>query len=227
MFSRMQERATISEINSIQETNIVNENVLEDNEPTIYGAPTISADVDLVPVISDVSDNNYMLQYIENNYENKQLNRQFLFANYPYQYDPEFWYNFLQNNISLTTDYRYIELSMIRRVIEINHNPMDKWFGITNTRLQNIFNIEKDFVVQYYALGIIGIILVFAPYFIIIGVFAYDTIKKKFKNLTVQNLLAGITIVFLFGISYMSGNLLNSLSFIIYFALPFVILQKR
>ena len=78
-----------------------------------------------------------------------------------------------------------------------------------------------------YALGIIGIILVFAPYFIIIGVFAYDTIKKKFKNLTVQNLLAGITIVFLFGISYMSGNLLNSLSFIIYFALPFVILQKR
>ena len=104
---------------------------------------------------------------------------------------------------------------------------MDKWFGITNTRLQNIFNIEKDFVVQYYALGIIGIILVFAPYFIIIGVFAYDTIKKKFKNLTVQNLLAGITIVFLFGISYMSGNLLNSLSFTIYFALPFVILQKR
>ena len=78
-----------------------------------------------------------------------------------------------------------------------------------------------------YALGIIGIILVFAPYFIIIGVFAYDTIKKKFKNLTIQNLLAGITIVFLFGISYMSGNLLNSLSFIIYFALPFVILQKR
>ena len=78
-----------------------------------------------------------------------------------------------------------------------------------------------------YALGIIGIILVFAPYFIIIGVFAYDTIKKKFKNLTVQNLLAGITIVFLFGISYMSGNLLNSLSFTIYFALPFVILQKR
>lgn len=78
-----------------------------------------------------------------------------------------------------------------------------------------------------YALGIISIILVFAPYFIIIGVFAYDTIKKKFKNLTVQNLLAGITIVFLFGISYMSGNLLNSLSFTIYFALPFVILQKR
>ena len=84
--------------------------------------------------------------------ENKQLNKQFLFENYPYKCDPEFWYSLLQNDISLTTDYRYIELSMIRRVVELSNNPMDKWFGITNTRLQNIFNIEKDFVVQYYAL---------------------------------------------------------------------------
>ena len=112
------------------------------------------------------------------------------------------------------------------------------------TLLLSIFFILLSILILYYPkalittiyytlgiitgiLGIIGIILVFVPYFIIIGVFAYDTIKKKFKNLTVQNLLAGITIVFLFGISYMSGNLLNSLSFIIYFALPFVILQKR
>ena len=47
------------------------------------------------------------------------------------------------------------------------------------------------------------------------------------KTVSLIQMLAGITIVFLFGISYMSGNLLNSLSFIIYFALPFVILQKR
>ena len=93
-----------------------------------------------------------MFQYIENNYENKQIHKQFIFENYPYKYDPEFWYEFLQEDISRTTDYRYIELSMIKRVVEINNNPLDKWLGITNTRLQNIFNIEKDFVVQYYAL---------------------------------------------------------------------------
>ena len=140
--------------------------------------------------------------------------------------------------------YRYIETSIIKRVVEINNNPMDIFFGITNVRLQNIFNIERDFVVQYYALGIIGTILVFAPYFILLGIFVYkyfiflhkqglfanaDTNlnNKKFKNLNIINLLAAITIVFLFGIAYMSGNLLNSLSFTIYFTLAFCLLIKN
>jgi len=91
-------------------------------------------------------------------------------------------------------------------------------FGITNTRLQNIFNIEKDLVVQYYALGIIGLILVFIPYFIMLIWFAYEIIISKFNKLSLINILAYITILFLFGISYYSGNLLNSLSFTIYFA---------
>ena len=99
--------------------------------------------------------------------------------------------------------------------------------GITNTRLQNIFNIERDFVVQYYALGIIGTILVFAPYFALLSWFAYVTILNKFRNLDVVNTLAFITIVFLLGISYMSGNLLNSLSFTIYFTLCFDLLVKK
>ena len=166
-----------------------------------------------------------MMQYIESTYVVKQVSKQFLFENYPYKYDPEFWYNFLQSDISLTTDYRYIELSMIKRVVEVNNSPMDKWFGITNTRLQNVFNIERDFVVQYYALGIIGIFLIFAPYFAFLAVFAYKTLKEKFINLTVANSLACITIVFLFGTSYMSGNLLNSLSFTIYFAICFYLIR--
>lgn len=152
MFSRMQERAAIAEINNIQETNIVNENILEDTQSDTYEPSATPIDTTVVPVTTDVPENDFMIKYIENNYEDKQLNKQFLFNNYPYQYDPEFWYNLLQNDILLITNYRYIELSMIRRVVEINNNTMDKWFGITNTRLQNIFNIEKDFVVQYYAL---------------------------------------------------------------------------
>lgn len=207
LFNRLQERETV--IETFQEYDINSESV----NAEIIGKPTV-----------DTTDDK--LKLIEAGYENKQIHKEFLFENYPYIYDPEFWYDFLQKDISLTTDYRYTELAMIKRVVEINNNNMDKWFGITNTRLQNIFNIEKDFVVQYYAIGVIGTILVFAPYFILIGIFAYDTIKKKFKNLTVQKLLACITIVFLFGISYMSGNLLNSLSFTIYFTLLFAIINK-
>ena len=212
MLSRMQERDAISKNvqNTVVETSIAEEVNIEHEQDIIAKQDVISDNTD------------YKTQFIEANYETKQLHKEFLFEYYPYKYDPDFWYDILQNEMSVTTDYRFIEQSMIRRVIEINNNPMDKLFGITNTRLQNIFNIEKDFVVQYYALGIIGLILILAPYFIILGVFIYKTIKEKLKNLTAENLLSFITIIFIFGIAYMSGNLLNSLSFTIYFSLCFV-----
>jgi len=227
MFSRINERNTViqtfSETTTEVEENIVTEELVEKAEPELT-IPNIVTE----KVPSLVVDNNQMmLDYIENTYKSKKLHKQFLFDNYPYQYDPEFWYNFLQNDISLTTDYRYIETSMVKRVVKINNNPADKFLGITNTRLQNVFNIEKDFVVQYYALGIIGLILIFTPYFIFIICFGYRTIKSNLKNLDALNLLSIITIIFAFGISYITGNLLNSLSFTIYFSLLFLLLFKN
>lgn len=237
MLTRMQERKTIANVqNALNESastnnktdesnnNIANEINLNNNtSENITNINNIIMENTPTETNTDKK-NKEMLNFIESTYETKQLDRQFLFTNYPYKYDPEFWYNFLQNDLQQTTNYRFIEISIIKRVVEINNNTMDKWFGITNTRLQNIFNIERDFVVQYYALGIIGAILIFLPYFILLGYFLYTTIKNRFKNLNIINLLAGITIVFLFGISYFSGNLLNSLSFTIYFALCFYLL---
>ena len=157
MFNRLAERETVIETfkeeneepNNLVDNSVPDRNIINNEIPSIKQAISNDNTNNEMPIV-DTS--NYMIQYIEDNYESKQLHEQFLLENYPYKYDPEFWYNFLQQDISLTTDYRYIETSMVKRVVEINNNPLDKWLGITNTRLQNIFNIEQDFVVQYYAL---------------------------------------------------------------------------
>ena len=224
MFNRIQERATIA-----QNYNSQNAEIVESINNTTSNIEEIEEIITDTPILENITvdeslQDSEKIEYIEANYQEKKLNKQFILENYPYKYDLEFWYNFLQNDIWVTTDYRFIELSMIQRVVQINNNKMDMWFGITNTRLQNIFNIEKDFVVQYYALGIIGTIFVFAPYFILLGIFAYKTIRNKFKNLKETNLLSSITIIFLFAISFFTGNLLNSLSFTIYFCLCFFIM---
>ncbi len=73
--------------------------------------------------------------------------------------------------------------------------------------------------------GIIGVILVFAPYFILLIMFAYKIIKSNFKGINILNLLGFITILFIFAISYMTGNMFNSLSFTIYFVLCFAMIQ--
>jgi len=218
MFSRMNEHSTI-----IQTFNSENKEIQKNITPPVETQE--NDEVTSTDSFSNDNDNNH-IAYIENTYKDKQIPEQFLLERYPYQYDNEFWYNFLQKDISLTTNNRYIELAIIQRVVEINNNPMDNLLGITNTRLQNIFNIEKDFIVQYYALGIIGLLLIFIPYFALIIIFMANTLKQKLKNLTMINLLAFTTIIFLLGISYMSGNLLNSLSFTIYFVICFYLLRR-
>lgn len=176
--------------------------------------------------ISDISiqEPTDSISFIAQNYTNKQIKSEFITQSYPYEYDPEFWLKIFDEPLSNRVDYRFMELSMVKRVVEINNNKFDKYLGITNTRIQNIFNIERDFVVQYYALGIIGLVLVFLPYLSLLICYLYKTIKNKLKSLTVENSLAFISILMAFGISYFSGNLLNSLSFTIYFTLLFNIL---
>lgn len=191
---------------------------------TIETQPNVST---IIP-ISEISDNTNLdsLNYISTNYEDKEIKDEFILQSYPYEYDPDFWLTIFEEPRYNRVNYRFIEESMVKRVVSINNNKCDIFLGITNSRLQNIFNIERDFIVQYYALGIIGLILVFLPYFIIISLYLYKVIKSKLKCLTIENLLAFISIILIFAISYFSGNLLNSLSFTIYFTLLYYFLIK-
>ena len=179
---------------------------------------------------TDLSNANYIptnsLDYIYDNYKSKEIKDEFILQSYPYKYDPEFWLTIFEQPRYNRVNYRFLEESMVKRVVAINDNKYDMWLGITNTRLQNIFNIERDFIVQYYALGIIGLILVFSPYLVLIALYLYKLLKSKLNSLTLENFLAFISIVLVFAISYFSGNLLNSLSFTLYLALLYSLLLK-
>ena len=204
----------------IDETNTIaasTENIVEVNETVENPQSLQEADS------QDLSKEDYIKQV----YEGKGIKKEFIEERYPYTYDPDFWMQIIAEPKINRVNYRFIELAMVKRVVEINNNKLDILFGITNTRLQNIFNIEKDFVVQYYALGIIGVILIFAPYFAFIFFEIYKAIKYKLQTTTFTQYVSLITIIFIFGISYYSGNLLNSLGFTIYFALLFRLLSDK
>lgn len=178
-------------------------------------SPTISRDkiyeYILEPKFELVYDGNIgfdKLRYIENNYEDKKIYEHFILNSYPYQNDPDFWLDILDKDESLRTNYRYLEIEMVKRVVSINSNKYDLFLGITNTRIQNIFNIERDYILQYYAYGIFGLIIfMFCYLFILIF-----TIIKLFKSFSLKNsIFISITLLFLL-ISYLSGNILNQLN---------------
>lgn len=151
------------------------------------------------------------IKYIEENYKYKLINEEFILKSYPYQYDPNFWLKIMKKPISERTDYRYLEIEMVKRVKEINNNKLDNYFGITNTRIQNIFNIEKDYILQYYAFGLLGCILLLGSY-IILFLKKLINIVKKFNFLNICLLASNFLILF---IPYLSGNIYNQIAIFI------------
>ena len=151
------------------------------------------------------------IEYIKNHYEEKLINENFILNSYPYEYDPEFWLGILNEPINKRADYRYLEISMVKRVVEINDNKNDIWLGITNDRIQNIFNIERDYVLQYYAFGIIGCIL-FLGIYLILWILSIVKLIKKF-NYFKTSIVASITLLLL--IAYLTGNIFNQIAIFI------------
>ena len=169
-----------------------------------------------VSATKNISTDEYKKDYISNHYIESNINENFILNRYPYEYDVDFWYDIITSDNPLKSDYRFLEEAMIKRVISINDNKLDILFGITYTRIQNIFNIEKDFVMQYYSLGIIGLILIFLPYFIILTYWVIKMLYNKLKKLDIFEVSSFITVCMIFFVAYYSGNLLNSLGFGIY-----------
>lgn len=227
MFNRINEMNNQQcDIIQVSSNDIIKDDVEESNNLNDE-----NGDINELKQENEISDNDNKkeekVKFIEENYKSKKINEKFIFESYPYQYDTDFWIDIINMDIYKTTNYRYLETQMIKRVVEINNNKYDKLFGITYTRMQNIFNIEQDFIAQYYAIGIVGTLLVFLPYCVLILMFIFKTLKSKFKLCTVENLISCITIVMMFVIAYNSGNLLNSLSFTIYFAILFYKLYNK
>lgn len=111
-------------------------------------------------------------------------------------------------------NYRTIETSIIKRVKEINDDKLDILFGISNVRIQNIVNIERDFVLHYYAFGIIGSIVLLLVYIIML---AYS-IYKFFKYQTYYLFIITTAILLFIFSAFLTGNIINSMNAIIPFA---------
>ena len=153
----------------------------------------------------------YMREFIVQNYWDYNLHYDFVFESYPYYYDAEFWYDVMEMDIEERTNFRNIERMMLERVKEKNNNKWDDYLGITFTRMGNIFDLERDFISHYYTMGILGMLLLVAPYIVIIFMCSIKMLLFHKKYLTMKN------VFFLMGIgitvfaAYFTGNVLDGL----------------
>lgn len=157
-------------------------------------------------IIEELDDKKvHMRQYVDENHNSDRLPEVFFKVYYSYNYDPEFWYNFVKNTNINDINYRMIEINIIKRVKEINNDKFDKYYGISNSRIQNIVNIERDWILQYYAYGIVGSIILL----IIYPTLLFIILRKIFKEKKISDIFIFFTLCLFILCSCLSGNILN------------------
>ena len=185
----------------------------------LYNAPIVKRD----KYYNDLDKSDAINKYISDNKDNtvnkstrdilldKNLNINFIDNYYPYNQDHEFWDNLVNSNIDFK-DSRLIELKIAQRLVELSDNKLYKFVGIGYYKIISVCNIERDYVMQYYSVGILGLVIFIGFYFIIyikMLVKVFINLDKKFNYLNIM-LLSGIGINLI--VAYLSGNILNALS---------------
>ena len=185
----------------------------------LYNAPIVKRD----KYYNDLDKSEVINKYISDNKDNtvnkstrdilldKNLNINFIDNYYPYDKDHEFWDNLVNSNIDFK-DSRLIELKIAQRLVELSDNKLYKFVGIGYYKIISVCNIERDYVMQYYSVGILGLVIFIGFYFIIYIKMLFKVfinLDKKFNYLNIM-LLSGIGINLI--VAYLSGNILNALS---------------
>ena len=153
-------------------------------------------------------------EYIESIVNNDLIPEFFYKIYYSYEYDPDFWIDLIENTKEKEITYRFLERKIIQRVKNINNNKLDTLFGLSNSRVQNIHNIEMDFICQYYSFGIIGSIILLGIYLIML-IFNVINLLKNFNFINFINLTANLLFCFC---AYLTGNIICSMTMIIVYS---------
>lgn len=194
-------------------TIIISENI-QDSDENKKNQENLSKSEDALDDLTEEEKNEYIRKFVEENYKLFYVNPD-IFEKYDYKYDSYFWYQMFKEPYENQADNRVVVQRILERLKTVNNNYNDTLYGITYVRMSNIFNLERDFVSHYYTLGIVGLILFLAPYFIILivcGIYILINYKTKF---TIKNtsLIFGIASG-LFG-AYYCGNVMDGLTFTI------------
>ena len=79
------------------------------------------------------------------------------------------------------------------------------------TRTSNIYNLERDFLYQYYSLGIVGVVIFLGPYVGILLITMILMLVKFKKRGNIENCSLVLGVGLSLFLAYYSGNVMDNL----------------
>ncbi|MGI6174614.1 MAG: O-antigen ligase family protein [Christensenellales bacterium] len=143
------------------------------------------------------------------------MRRHFFTEYYPVSYDYDFW-------LRLTTTMDYADIDDPReqqklvsdRIFEKlqDQKPVYMLLGVGHSRLATGQTVlEQDFIVQYYKLGIAGVLLFYLPYLLLISACIIHILRKFKTRFDPEMVTMLFAFVLFFAASVNSGHLIDEL----------------
>ena len=148
---------------------------------------------------------------------------------YSYEYDPQFWVDLifdyeLEERVNgrqietIFTKYKWNELSTYQKLTGFGYG----------TFMRGGIIIERDFVQQYYSYGIVGVVLIMAPWLVLLAYVGIKLILGYKKNKwTYLNIILLMSTGLGFVSSYVSGHVFDELTTSMFIALCLSFLIKN
>ncbi|WP_252897799.1 O-antigen ligase family protein [Amylolactobacillus amylophilus] len=125
---------------------------------------------------------------------------------------PELWIDVLTWNAPDQVNFRKIEKANVDLLKQQIVPPVRLLLGISFVRINFfIFNYERDFINQFYTLGLLGIVLFILP-FVLLCLYLAGKFCFKKQNWTVENFAYFFSFALFFGAAYLTGNVLDSIT---------------
>lgn len=169
--------------------------------------------------LSEYDKINYSKTFIKENYKYFGIRKDYMFKKYSYEYDPLFWIEMYNEDTFDKKDNRFIAEKVLQRIEQNNTNNKTgvKLFGEGYSRMTNTIYLEKDFLSQYYTIGIIGILLFILPYILIPFISLFYILFNR-KYFTFENISIIICIFASLAGAYFCGNTLDGLTWSIIYS---------
>lgn len=137
--------------------------------------------------------------------------KDYYYDRYSFYYDPKFYVDLIfKNDLINRQSSRQFQRIFYNYKWE-NLTFVQKLFGMGYSRFYTgSIVLEQDFILQYYAYGVFGVILLLVPLFYYIYLIIKGLFTKKIKsNMTISYML--LSIFLLFSSAYFSGHVLDKL----------------
>ena len=122
---------------------------------------------------------------------------------YPVDNDISFWRFVINRDLRLNSNYRIIRTDLYNRILERNDNKGDFLFGIG---YNDVLNSEKDYNMQMYYFGIVGILILIGPYIFNILYAIYSMLRYRDKLFNLDNVVALMCVCIGMVVPYLTGH---------------------